>query len=32
MAHIEKFNRAAIGHMLAHYDIGAEHICNGGLN
>ena len=28
MAHIEKFNRAAIGHMLAHYDRGAEHIRN----
>ena len=28
MAHIEKFNRAAIGHMLAHYDRGAERIGN----
>ena len=28
MAHIEKFNKAAIGHMLAHYDRGAERIGN----
>ena len=28
MAHLEKFSKAAIGHMLAHYDRGAEHIRN----
>ena len=28
MAYIEKFNRAAIGHILAYYDQGVEHIRN----
>ena len=28
MAYIEKFNRAAIGHILARYDQGVEHIRN----
>jgi hypothetical protein len=28
MAHCEKYNRGAIGHMLAHYDRGAKNISN----
>ena len=28
MAHLEKYNRAAVGHLIAHYDRQAENIGN----
>jgi hypothetical protein len=32
MAHVAKYNRAAAGHLLAHYDRQAEHIGNENIN
>ena len=32
MAHVAKYDRAAVGHLLAHYDRQAEHISNENIN